>query len=47
MANCKDKLAFETKAQAEGAKIYAMHLHGAELKVYKCRECSDWHLSSV
>ncbi len=44
---CQDKLAFETKEQAEGAAVYVKHLHGTKLKVYKCKSCNLWHLSTA
>ncbi len=44
---CSAKLAFETKEAAEGARIYAHYQHGTKLRVYRCKECSLWHLSSV
>jgi hypothetical protein len=43
---CKEKLAFESKETAEGAAVYARHLHGAKLKVYQCKYCKLWHLAS-
>lgn len=45
--SCVDKLVFETREAAEGAKIYAYHQHGTKLKAYQCKECALWHLSSV
>ena len=45
--NCQEKLAFETKEQAEGAKVYARHQYDAKLKVYKCKACMRWHLASA
>jgi hypothetical protein len=44
---CDAKLKFDSKVEAEGAKVYAEHLHGVKLKVYFCRECQCWHLSSA
>jgi len=44
---CSDKLVFTSKAVAEGAAVYAKHLHGTKLKVYKCRHCQLWHLASA
>lgn len=43
---CADKLAFETKAQAEGAAAAADWQHGTKLKAYKCQYCQLWHLAS-
>ena len=44
---CDAKLKFKTKAEAEGAKIYALHQHGVMLTVYFCNDCELWHLSSA
>jgi len=43
---CADKLAFDTKRQAEAAATVALHQHGTKLHAYRCRYCSLWHLSS-
>ena len=43
---CEDKLAFDTKVQAEGAALAADWQHGAVLKAYICKHCGLWHLSS-
>jgi len=43
---CQEKLAFDTKQQAEGTALAAEWQHGASLKAYKCRHCGLWHLSS-
>jgi hypothetical protein len=43
---CHEKLAFDTKKQAEAAAVTAHYQHGSVLKVYKCRFCDLWHLSS-
>lgn len=44
---CDAKLKFKTKAEAGGAKIYTLHQHGVKLKVYFCKDCGWWHLSSA
>lgn len=44
--NCSDKLAFDTKAQAEAAAVVAEYQHGTKLRVYLCRHCGLWHLTS-
>ena len=44
---CADKLTFEGVNEAKGAATYAKYKHGVELKVYKCKHCSLWHLTSV
>lgn len=43
---CVDKLAFDTKKQAQDAANVAAFQRGTKLKVYKCRHCELWHLSS-
>ncbi|HMS31887.1 MAG TPA: hypothetical protein PKA29_01255 [Candidatus Saccharibacteria bacterium] len=44
---CDDKLKFKNRVEAEGAKVYAEHRHGVKLKVYFCKDCEWWHLSSA
>jgi hypothetical protein len=49
MANkqlCDEKMAFDTKKEAENAAIVAEFQRGSKLKIYKCRNCNLWHLSS-
>jgi hypothetical protein len=43
---CADKLAFETKKDAEATALAADWQHGTILKPYKCKHCGLWHLSS-
>jgi hypothetical protein len=43
---CTDKMAFDTKTEAENAAIVAEYQRGSKLKVYKCKACQLWHLSS-
>jgi hypothetical protein len=43
---CSDKLAFDTKDQAEAVAIAADWQHGSSLKTYRCSHCKLWHLSS-
>lgn len=43
---CKDKLAFDTKSQAQGARAYVHYQYGSKVHVYQCRYCHLWHLSS-
>jgi hypothetical protein len=43
---CADKLAFDTKAQAEAAAVVADYQHGAAVRPYVCRHCGLWHLAS-
>jgi hypothetical protein len=44
--SCLDKMAFDTKKEAENAAVVAEYQRGSKLKVYKCRLCKLWHLSS-
>ncbi|MCU0667641.1 MAG: hypothetical protein MUF85_03435 [Patescibacteria group bacterium] len=44
---CLDKLSFESKKQAEGAKVTAAHRYGSRLYVYKCNYCGLWHIATV
>lgn len=44
---CEEKLVFDSQEAADGAAVYAKHLHGSKFKVYKCSHCSLWHLTSV
>jgi len=43
---CSEKLAFDTKQQAEAAATVAAYQHGSKVKPYVCRDCGLWHLSS-
>lgn len=43
---CKDKIAFETKKDADGTKALAKHRYGSILVVYKCKHCLLWHLAT-
>lgn len=43
---CSEKLAFDTRGQAEAAAAVAQYQHGIELRVYICRHCGLWHLAS-
>jgi hypothetical protein len=43
---CKDKLAFDTKKEAEATANVVQYRYGAKVHVYKCRHCGLWHLSS-
>lgn len=43
---CVDKLAFDTKRDAQTAVLVAFHQHGTKLKVYLCRFCKLWHLAT-
>lgn len=44
---CADKLAFDTKLQAQGSATTIKWRRGAKLKAYKCQHCDLWHLSSI
>ena len=44
---CSEKLAFATRAEAQAAATVAMHRYGGRLRVYQCRYCEMWHISSA
>jgi hypothetical protein len=43
---CKEKLAFDTKQQADGAALTVKYQHGTTVHSYLCRHCKLWHLAS-
>ncbi len=43
---CADKLAFDTPEAAEGTATVSEWRYGSKLKVYRCRHCDLYHLSS-
>jgi hypothetical protein len=43
---CKDKLAFDTKREAEATASVVHYRYGSKVHAYICRHCSLWHLSS-
>ena len=43
---CKDKLAFDTRKEAEATANVAQYRYGSKMHVYVCRYCQLWHLSS-
>ncbi|MCA9347739.1 hypothetical protein KC930_04140 [Candidatus Saccharibacteria bacterium] len=43
---CSEKLAFSTSKEAKAAATVAYYQHGTKLKVYLCKHCGLWHLSS-
>ena len=43
---CKDKLAFDTRKEAETTANVAQYRYGTKLKAYVCRYCNLWHLAS-
>lgn len=43
---CHDKLAFDTKKQAEATANLADWRYGSKVHAYLCRHCNLWHLAS-
>lgn len=43
---CKDKLAFDTKKEAETTANVVDYRYGSKVRAYKCRYCYLWHLAS-
>ena len=43
---CTDKLAFDTEAAARATATTSEWRYGGKLKVYTCRYCHLYHLSS-
>ncbi|MEO8104997.1 MAG: hypothetical protein ABI602_01535 [Candidatus Saccharibacteria bacterium] len=43
---CKDKLAFDTRKQAETTATVVEYRYGSTVHAYLCRHCQLWHLSS-
>ncbi|MEJ0072622.1 MAG: hypothetical protein WDN27_00810 [Candidatus Saccharibacteria bacterium] len=43
---CADKLAFETPEAAQATGTVSEWRYGSKLKVYKCRYCGLYHLST-
>lgn len=43
---CADKLVFESVTAAEATGTVSAWRYGSNLKVYKCRYCHLYHLSS-
>jgi len=43
---CDGKMAFDSQAEAEANALAVEWQHGGALKVYRCKHCSLWHLSS-
>jgi hypothetical protein len=44
---CENKMSFDSKIEAENTVTVAEYQRGSKLKVYKCRDCGLWHLSSL
>jgi len=45
--SCVEKLPFDTQAAAQAAATLAQYQHGGKFKVYQCKDCHLWHLSSA
>ena len=45
--SCWEKLAFDTKKQAEASAVVAKYQHGTKLQPYLCKDCGLWHLTSI
>lgn len=43
---CADKLAFDSKKQAEDTATVVEYRYGSTVRAYRCRHCHLWHLSS-
>jgi hypothetical protein len=43
---CAEKMAFDSKKEAEAVGVAAEWQHGGALKAYQCHHCQLWHLSS-
>ena len=43
---CAEKLAFNTQKDAKAAALTAQYKHGDRLKIYQCKHCQLWHLTS-
>ncbi len=43
---CSEKLAFDTKEQANAAALVAEHQRNVKLNSYKCKYCHLWHLAT-
>lgn len=43
---CQDKMAFDSKGDAEASALAVSWQHGGSLSVYQCQHCQLWHLSS-
>jgi len=43
---CAEKLAFDTKKDADATANVAHYRYGSHVHSYKCRYCGLWHLSS-
>jgi hypothetical protein len=43
---CAEKMAFDSKQEAENTALTADWQHGTALKAYRCKHCNLWHLAS-
>jgi hypothetical protein len=43
---CADKLAFETPQAARATATVSKYHYGSKLKVYRCKHCGLYHLST-
>ena len=43
---CSDKIAFDTRREANAAANVAEYQYGNKLRSYRCRHCDLWHLAS-
>lgn len=43
---CADKLAFDTRKQAQATATTAEYQNGSSVEPYKCNYCKLWHLST-
>lgn len=43
---CHDKLAFDTKRDADASANVVQYRYGSQVHAYQCRHCGLWHLSS-
>ncbi|MCA9342787.1 hypothetical protein KC950_02110 [Candidatus Saccharibacteria bacterium] len=43
---CDKKLTFDTKKQAKAAAVQAKWERDVDLKIYRCKKCSYWHLAT-
>lgn len=44
---CAEKMVFDTKEAAEAAAVSLEWQRGNKLRVYQCRHCNLWHLSTA
>ncbi|MEI6237171.1 MAG: hypothetical protein WCP03_01040 [Candidatus Saccharibacteria bacterium] len=45
-SKCEEKLAFDTKEQAQASAVVVKYQHGTKVKPYFCEKCGLWHLAS-